>query len=81
MGWFPDDISGGRLKRLCILCTAKSRKMYICRHSLILYCCLKPSFQTASNAVLFLNHQNPRLAARMGDVFRADSCIEDISAF
>ncbi len=38
-------------------------------------------FQTTSNAAFFLDHQNPRFAARMGDVFRADSCVEDVAAF
>ena len=38
-------------------------------------------FQTTSNTAFFLDHQNPRFAARMGDVFRTDSCIEDVAAF
>lgn len=34
MGWFPDDISGGRLKKvMCILRMAESIKTYICCHS------------------------------------------------
>ena len=98
---FSDDVSGGRLKKVCSgFCylsqanSAESSSRSRILESDTLYYFLfhvgykYPTynlngflFQTTSNAAFFLDHQNPRFAARMGDVFRADSCVEDVAAF